>query len=137
MGQELEQQGEQLQLNASNPQGHDKVRPSAILAWILGLLLFLGLFVWGLPALFLWFGPYLAPLLFIALFGVSLAVLLSVLWTLSWIVDPTRRAQKRTESAEQSQRLGRCLNCGYDLRATPDRCPECGTVPDQERHPKQ
>jgi hypothetical protein len=44
--------------------------------------------------------------------------LAEILLPLRWIW-----AVRRQQFARKS---GHCLRCGYDLRATPDRCPECG-----------
>jgi hypothetical protein len=44
-------------------------------------------------------------------------------------VLPTLLLLHHWRDIRQKSRIGLCARCGYDLRATPDRCPECGRVP--------
>jgi hypothetical protein len=52
-----------------------------------------------------------------------LIFLLTAPWPAWWFVRQRKRNARRL--------AGLCEHCGYDLRASPDRCPECGATVDR------
>jgi hypothetical protein len=44
------------------------------------------------------------------------------------LLAPATLSGRRAWRARRRRRTGRCPACGYDLRASPDRCPECGAA---------
>jgi hypothetical protein len=71
---------------------------------------------WGDESRIRFIGRY-RGIRFHAAYAIAAAALLPLIVWRRW----TRLRRRR--------RTGSCLACGYDLRASPERCPECGTTP--------
>ena len=89
----------------------------------------------GMAAVLAWAGVFklilyiLAALVgFLLVAFVLVATLVPLARGAASLLIPLLRPLRPSRSHRGIFPAGVCSQCGYDLRATPERCPECGTV---------
>jgi undecaprenyl pyrophosphate phosphatase UppP len=85
--------------------------------------LFTVAFLWALFSVVLWSEDVDAMFHSLPLWATSTLVVGGIaFWT--WAL----RRDARTARSKRRAQAGLCPACGYDLRASPERCPECGAA---------
>jgi hypothetical protein len=59
-------------------------------------------------------------------FPLWLVAILALVLPIAWEFGHRRQYYRR-----KRLQSGQCPDCGYDLRASPERCPECGVIPEK------
>jgi hypothetical protein len=82
------------------------------------------------PARFVWKRIPYSPSLTFYLLGLPHLLLLGVCAIAPMVaIACAVRGRLQTQLHERRFRAGHCEACSYDLRASVNRCPECGTIP--------
>jgi|GEM_PF-5121671 len=68
-------------------------------------------------------GTWRDPRQYLFLCGIYYSSCVLLFWLIRRLIHEHHAAKSKNRQSK-----GQCGACGYDIRATPQRCPECGTI---------